>query len=279
VPKARRNPVNLTDLKVRSLKPDPAGEYVQGDTQVPGFGVRVRPTGAAVYIVAKRLPGEAKATRVTLGRVGAITLAEAREKAREAAAAVRQGVDVNAEKRRGAEARKRQRQTAARIIEETGFPPETFGELATRYIERACPRLARGAEIASLVRRELLPPFGARRFAELRRRDLNELAGAIADGGRPAAALKVREVGKRIAAWGENEELVERNPFLGGRNPIRREDRSRALSVGELALLWRAWQTMGAPMGAFMMFALATGQRRGEIAAMENAELDLEGRL
>ncbi len=192
---------------------------------------------------------------------------------------MRSGVDVNAEKRRAAERQQRERRTAARVLEETGFAPDSFGELATRYIERACPRLARGAEIASLVRRELLPPFGARRFAELRRRDLNELAGAIADGGRPAAALKVREVGKRIAAWGENEELVERNPFLGGRNPIRREDRSRALSVGELALLWRAWQTMGAPMGAFMMFALATGQRRGEIAAMENAELDLEGRL
>jgi len=125
----------------------------------------------------------------------------------------------------------------------------------------------------------LLPPFGTRPFPELRRRDLNELAGAVADGGRPAAALKVREVGKRIAAWGEDQELIERNPFLGGRNPIRREDRSRALSPAEVAALWRTWETMGVPMGAFMMFALATGQRRCEIAAMENAELDLDGQL
>ena len=279
MPKARCSPVNLTDLKVKSLKPDPAGEYVQGDTQVPGFGIRVRPQGAAVYIVANRLPGEAKPIRVTLGRVGAMTLAEARDKARAAAAAVRSGVDVNADKRRAAEQRKRERHSATRILAETGFPADSFGELATRYIERECVRLARGTELARLIRRELLPVFGVRPFAELRRRDLNELAVAIAGSGRPAAALKVREVGKRIAAWGEDQELIERNPFLGGRSPIRREDRARALSTAEVAALWRAWERMGVPLGAFMMFALATGQRRGEIATMENAELDLEGQL
>jgi integrase len=265
---------------VRALRPDPAGgEYVQGDTQVPGFGVRVRPRGAAVYVVTKRLPGEAKPARITLGRIGEMTLAEAREKARAAAAAIRRGVDVNAEKRRAAAERKSAQNAAARVFEETGFDPGSFGELAVRYIDRECSRLARGAELARLIRRELLPPLGARPFAELRRRDLNELAGAIADSGRPAAALKVREIGKRIAAWGEDQELIDRNPFLGGRSPIRREDRSRALSTAELAALWRAWTTMAAPMGAFMMFALVTGQRRGEIAAMENGEIDLDGQL
>jgi integrase len=279
MPRAKPGPVNLTDLKVRSLKPDPQREYIQGDTQVPGFGVRVRPNGSAVYVVMKRLPGEAKPTRVTLARAGDITLQQAREKARAAAAAVRQGVDVNAEKRRAGEARTRGRQTAIEVLEETGFAPGTFGELATRYIDRETPRLARGPEIASLIRRELLPAFGARPFAELRRHDLGAIVGAIADSGRPAAALKVREVGKRIASWCEDEELIERNLFLGGRSPIRREDRARALSPDEIAALWHAWETMGAPMGRFMAFALVTGQRRTEIATMENGEIDLAGRL
>ncbi len=47
MPKASREPVSLTDLKVRSLKVNPDGEYIQGDTQVSGFGVRVRPEGRA----------------------------------------------------------------------------------------------------------------------------------------------------------------------------------------------------------------------------------------
>src|SRR5216683_8162071 len=92
--KSKRTPVILTDAKVRSLKADPGGEYVQGDLSLPGFGVRVRPTGAPSYVLMKRLPGETRPTRVTLGRIDTITLAKAREAARDAAVAVKQGVDV-----------------------------------------------------------------------------------------------------------------------------------------------------------------------------------------
>jgi integrase len=105
------------------------------------------------------------------------------------------------------------------------------------------------------------------------------VANAIVDRGRPAAAHKVREIGKRITSWADNEELIDRDPFKGGRNPVRREERARALSAPEIAALWRAWETMGAPMGAFMRLALVTGQRRTEIATMQRSELDLEARL
>ena len=122
MPQARRAPVHLTDFKVRALKPD-SGEYIQGDLQVPGLGVRVRPSGAMSYVVMKRLPGQTKPTRITLGRVGDLSLQDARDKAREAIAATRQGVRVNVEKRR-------ERTIARRVEKETGYPPGTFGETA-----------------------------------------------------------------------------------------------------------------------------------------------------
>src|SRR5205807_4802630 len=100
----RCSAVNLTDFKVKSLRPDPAGEYVQGDTQVPGFGVRVRPRGTPTYIVMKRLPGAPNALRITLGRADELGLADARDKARQAIAAVRRGVDPNINKRRARKA-------------------------------------------------------------------------------------------------------------------------------------------------------------------------------
>jgi integrase len=278
MPRAKREPTNLTDLKVRALRSDPAGEYIQGDTQVPGFGVRVRASGSVAYVVMKRLPGDTKPTRVTLGRVGEITLQEARDKARGAAAAIRQGIDVNQQKRQALAGRRAEREAAIRVRAETGYAPDSFGELATRYIERECGRLVRGAEIERTIRRELLPQLGNRPFCELRRRDLNAVANAIVDSGRPAAAHKVREIGKRITSWADNEELIDRDPFEGGQNPVRREERARALSAPEIAALWWAWETMGAPMGAFMRFALVTGQRRTEIATMERSELDLEAR-
>jgi integrase len=279
MPQAKHEPVNLTDLKVKSLKPDPGGEYIQGDTQVPGFGIRVRPSGKHAYIVMKRLPGDTKPTRVTLGRVGEITIQEARERARGAVAAVRQGVDVNRAKREAVAGRRAQRVAAATVRADTGYSPDTFGELATRYIERECTRLARGAEIERVIRRELLPELGTRPLTELRRRDLNGIVDAIIDSGRPSAAHKVREVGKRITSWADNEELIERDPFEGGKNPVRRRDRARALSTDEITALWQAWETMAAPMGAFMRLALVTGQRRTEIATLEWAEIDLGARL
>ena len=121
--KTRRTQVNLTDLKVKHLKPDPAGEYVQGDTQVPGFGVRMRPHGTATFIVMKRLPGGTAPLRMTLGRVGEIGLAEARDKARQAIAAVRRGVDVNSEKRRARDAVVYRREEAQQVRAETGSTP------------------------------------------------------------------------------------------------------------------------------------------------------------
>src|SRR5438045_2075806 len=106
MPKPKYDPVLLTDAKVRALKPDPAGEFVQGDLAMPGFGVRVRTAGSPVYILMKRASGDKKPTRVTLGRVIDMKLADARQRARDAAAELRQGVDVNTQKRQRRIARK-----------------------------------------------------------------------------------------------------------------------------------------------------------------------------
>jgi integrase len=277
VPKSRRPPTNLSEFKVRSLKP---GAYVQGDTQVPGFGVRMRPSGAAAYIVMKWLPGTTTPRRITLGRVGELTLEEAREKARQAVAALRQGVDVNLEKRREHDSASRRHEQAKKVRVATGYAADSFGAIATRYMDLECARLARGPEIRATIRRELLPALGTRPFAELRRRDLRDVVNAIIERGRPAAAHKVREIGKRIASWAaDDEELIDHNPFLGGKNPVRLVSRDRVLSAAEIAALWRACERMGPPFGSMIMLLLATLQRRGEVTWMENAELDLERRV
>ncbi len=89
-----------------SLRPDPTGEFVQDDLAVPRFGVRVRPSGPPVYVLFSRRPRETKPTRITIGRVDGISLADARQRAWEKYLAVRRVLDVNGEKRRTAETRK-----------------------------------------------------------------------------------------------------------------------------------------------------------------------------
>jgi integrase len=284
--KTRRTQVNLTDLKVKHLKPDPAGEYVQGDTQMPGFGVRMRPHGTATFIVMKRLPGGTAPLRMTLGRVGEIGLAEARDKARQAIAAVRRGVDVNSEKRRARDAVVYRREEAQQVRAETGFDPDTFGEIAIRYIGQECARLARGGEIENIIRRSLLDAWGNRPLAELRRRDLNKLLDPIVEAGRIQAAHKLREVAVRIVNWAiERDEIddIEVNllaPPRGrgkGNGALKRARRDRVLSEPEIRANWMACDLVDPPLfGVLIRLYLLLGQRRSEVAGMEWPELDLD---
>ena len=76
---------NLTDraLKALAKQPAPKGDtYDITDTVVPGFGVRVSETGRRTFILIARYPGSKNPTRRALGQYGALTLEQARHKAR-----------------------------------------------------------------------------------------------------------------------------------------------------------------------------------------------------
>jgi integrase len=275
----------LTNAKVRALHPEPAGEFVQGDLAVPGFGVRVRPSGTPVYVLAKRMPGDTKPTRITIGRVTDISLADARDRAREAAKAIRQGLDVNAEKRREAIARRVERERARKVDGEIGYAPGTFGETAEHYIRQECASLRRGAEIEAIIRRHLLPAWGNRPLDELRRRDLTAVLDPIVAAGRMQAAHKLREVAIRVINWAIDRGDLDVN-FLAtasrGRRRagiLRRTRRDRVLTNDEIRALWEACDAAGEPFGSLIRLTLLLGQRREEIAAMEWAELDLDAGL
>jgi integrase len=279
--RARPRPaVTLTDLKVKSLKPDPAGEYVQGDLQVPGLGVRVRPHGTKTYVVMKHLPG-GKQTRITLGKVpllyppseGEIGLAAARELAREAIVAVRRGIDPAAQKR-GA------RERARAVLLAIGFAEDSFGAIAENYIALETKRLARGAEVESIIRRRLLPPWGERPAAELRRRDLTKLVDEVAATGRIQAAHKVREIANRVVNWAVDRGDLEFNLLAStsrAKGGLKRSKRDRVLSPGEIRAIWAASKIVGPPLfGELVRALLITQQRRRDVAGMERRELDLE---
>jgi integrase len=89
----------ITKRVVDSLKVEPS-EYAEWDAQLPGFGVRVRPTGAKSYIVLYRAGSGrgAPQRRYTIGTVGKITPDKARELARAVLGAVAHGKDPATEK-------------------------------------------------------------------------------------------------------------------------------------------------------------------------------------
>jgi Arm DNA-binding domain len=73
----------LTDRGIAGLKPAKDRAYsLAWDALVPGLAVRVTATGAKSFVLVGRFPGSRNPTARALGKVGTITLADVRDKAR-----------------------------------------------------------------------------------------------------------------------------------------------------------------------------------------------------
>src|SRR5215472_10805674 len=110
----------LTDRLIRSLTPTERIEIA--DAVVPGLALRASPT-AKTFVLIHRYPGSRNPTRRSLGRYGALTLQDARIKARRWLEMIEHGKDpaIELERERLAEARKR---------------ADTFSAVARAFIEQ-----------------------------------------------------------------------------------------------------------------------------------------------
>ena len=84
----KRSELTITKRTVDGLAAE-SREAVYWDRELPGFGVRVYPSGAKIYVAQSRGPSGIK--RVSLGRHGGITAEQARKRARAAIARIKQG--------------------------------------------------------------------------------------------------------------------------------------------------------------------------------------------
>jgi integrase len=115
----------LTKSLIEAAAPRNA-EYVIWDTEVPGLGLRIRPTGRKVFIVVFRHGGNLR--KLTLKRFGAMTLDQARREARVALGQVAKGEDPTEAKR------------ASRAPEPEPEPVPTLKMLVDRYLKQYAER-------------------------------------------------------------------------------------------------------------------------------------------
>ena len=107
--------MNLTTKKIKAFKYE-GGWDVRWDDAVPGFGVRIYPSGKKAFVCSYRHQGRKRL--MVLGRFGAdLTIDEARDRARKVRVQVRDGDDP----------------LTAREREAAGL---TFGDLIDAFIER-----------------------------------------------------------------------------------------------------------------------------------------------
>ena len=201
---------------------------------------------------------------VLLGAYPLLTLGEARAAAREALTALLAGEHP----RILVEAKRRAADAAA---------ANTFAAVAARFVDLYVPTIKSGKLYTDRIRRELIPAFGERPIAELRRRDVIALLEDIAARSGKGAARGTLAVLSKLFNWAVARDIVESNPAAS----VKPDDilgkakaRDRLLADQELAAIWNAVDAVGEPFASVYRLLLLTGARYREVSDAAWADFD-----
>ncbi|MCV0387639.1 MAG: integrase arm-type DNA-binding domain-containing protein [Nitrobacter sp.] len=247
----------LTNETVRTLPAGPKGDAIYPDSDakqgVPGLYVRVRKSGARTYVIQWRQGSGQR--RATVGKVGVLTLDDARKKARKLLVGIDEGNDPIAAKAR------------ARVSNKL-----LFEATAKDYLD------ARAADMKASSLDQ------CRRHLQLYFKPFNRLAISKID--RPLIAAELRTIAKArgavqadrsrstlsaFYAWCIGEGYANENPVIGTNKASADVGRDRVLTDAELVRIWNAL-----PAGSYsriVRLLMLTGQRRDEIGALRWSEV------
>ena len=240
--------VDLTARLARDSRPA-ENDTILFDKALPGFGLRIHPSGRKVWIVQARIEGRSR--RIVIARHGEMDLAEARRSARELLRRIRAGENP-----------------ADDIRREKHTP--TLREFADEYLRRYEPHWKPSGRrtMRIYLKARILPAFGKMPLDRIGPEDVAAWFDA-ASKDRPGAANRAFEILRammfRAEEWGLRER--ETNPCLGiAKNP--RKQVARFLDTDELARLGRALDAheyrWPEAIAAIRLLAL-TGCRRSEV--------------
>ena len=258
---------NRESLATRIVEALPVSgrENVVWDRELPGFGVRVHPSGSKVYMVHKRSRGRSR--RVTIGRHGVWSLDAARREAGGILASLRKGETPD---RPGTEA--------------TSATGPTIAELAEQYMAehvavRCKPTTARSCR--HIFDAYLLPEFGRLRLGEITADRVAALHYRLRE--KPIMANQVVHLLSRLF-----HKAAKSGEAPAGGNPCRfikkypTRSCERFLSEQEFVRLgtvldeFEAKGKISTTAAAALRLLMLTGCRRNEILTLRWKDVDLE---
>ncbi len=259
--------MKFTDRYIANLKPQSA-RYQVREANAHGSGslaVRISPNGRKVWQYIYRFDG--KVRRLTLGRYPAMSVAEARVAFGEAVLQREMGVDPG-----------QQTVDMRRAAREA----PTVRELSDQYLELyARPNKRSADRDEELLERNVLPFWGPRKAASIKRGDVARLLDSIVARGAPVPANRTRSVLSKMFRWGLSRDLVEINPVAGVPAPTQERRCARVLSEEELGKVLRKLGSaaMADATRLALRLQLLTGARVGEAAGAQWEEIDLDAGL
>jgi integrase len=261
----RYNMGKITKRTIDALKPGPDRDSLLWDDEIPGFGVRCRPSGAKAYFLKYRTRG-GRQHWLTLGPHGPLTPEQARKLARREKAAIADGANPSGERQ------KKRRES-------------TITAVADRYLAEhvaAHNKPSTAAEARRIVETRIKPALGAIKITDLTRADIKAWHQAMS--ATPYEANRALAYCSRMLALAATEwELREDNPCIGIKR-FPEKKRERYLTDDELARIGEALaaaEREGTELAGFILLVrllAVTGMRLGEALALQWADVDLPAR-
>jgi integrase len=234
--------------------------------------LRVTEKGHKSFVLVARYPSHPEnPTRRALGDYGAMTLEEARWKAREWLQLIQKGIDPKIEDARQRAAEQRRQVTS-------------FAAVAAEYLDRHAAGLKKSGEAKRIIEGEFVKRWGARPITDIMPEEVAAAIRAIVKRGSPYQAHNALGYIRGLFNWaiGTHQFGVTSSPCerLKPKALIgQREARDRVLTDTELRAVWNAAGEMAYPYGLVFRLLVLTGQREREIADMSWPEVDFDKRL
>jgi integrase len=233
--------ITLTDLGIRSLKGETRTDY--WDARTPGFGIRVgRRSKVFVAKIANR--------RHTIGLYPNLSLADARRKAL-------------ALKSEG------EPEARSKITFE-----QAYERFKANHIAAKRPRTQH--DYKRVLDKYFLPELAKTRLVKITYEKITGITDKLSE--TPSEQAHALATARTFFRWCARPPRRFAPSPLEGLQLTFAKSRKRTLSDEEIVTVWLAAEAQGYPHGKVVQLLLLTGQRRGEIAALQRPWVDQKDR-
>ncbi|MBI1328118.1 MAG: tyrosine-type recombinase/integrase [Alphaproteobacteria bacterium] len=227
------------------------GKDIRWDSEISGLGLRLYPSGKKSFVLSYRQRGTKRL--FTIGQYGNITLEQARELARKKFGEIADGKDPLLSRR---ESKKKHQWTVERAFKEF---QKKLKALSRHHYE----------EVERIFTKDVLPVIGKKPIDEVKKDDILKIIDGVMERGSGVMANRTLTRLGKFFNWCIERNLIEHSPVYKISKPAIERSRERVLADYEIKQIWRAADKVGYPFGPLVQFLILTGQRRGEVAAMQ----------
>lgn len=235
--------VQLTEITIRNLPTPDKGQRMYFDRSMAGFGVRVSQGGTKTFAL---MTGARRQLR-TIGRVGVVSLAQARQRAREMLAEQTLGLTQE-------------------------YKPVLYSKALEQFLKayKAKNKPSTAEETERLIRRHLMFDKAVH---EISTTDITDIIDRLF--ATPSEQQHLFVAARHLFHWFQRRRFIELSPLAGIEAPHRPKPRERVLDVGELTAIYNAQHDT---YGDILRTLILTGQRVGQVTKLRPEYVDANAR-